>query len=44
MWRIINDPAFEGLTVGGYYYATSVDGLKWTYPNGGNLDFKWNPN
>jgi len=46
MWVVIHDSAYDklgvpGLAVGGYYHATSDNGINWIYPNDGKLDFNW---
>lgn len=46
MWAVIDDPAYAsygigGLAVGGYFHATSPDGLQWTYTDKTAYDFKW---
>ncbi len=49
MWLVIDDPAYAnlgqgGLAVGGYYRATSTDGINWTYASKTSYDFAWNKN
>jgi hypothetical protein len=49
MWFVIDDPAYlsygiSGLAVGGYYHATSPDGIAWTYDSKTKLDFTWDKN
>lgn len=49
IWVVIDDPAYHsygipGLAVGGYYHATSKDGVNWTYSSKTNYDFLWNKN
>lgn len=47
MWLVIDDPAYAnigipGLAVGGYYHATSSDGINWIYDSKTSFDFTWN--
>ncbi len=49
MWVVIDDPAYAnigipGLATGGYYYASSADGINWTYKSKTAYDFSWNKN
>ncbi len=46
MWLDIDDPAYSsygvsGLAVGGFYHATSPDGINWTYTSKTEFDFTW---